>query len=1214
MFKRNAFRVGLIFDFVNNASDKMGEVIQDFRRLREEADQTAKHQPRNRLGTPRSLSGLWKAELDETRSIQDKYNRRMMNFNRNVRHHINTYNSIIMGGVAVSMSGYGMLRYGSQILSTLNGWTEQGNKFLKTMREIKYLGQLTNQEFNKIEDKVIDIGVNMPVSNQDVATGALSALKTGYGANEAVKLAKPISQLQVLSEGALDARDSMEMLNAIIMQTGYTAEDSNVIVDKLVTTMENTAYSVDEIWRSIKSSRDAFSQLNGDLDSFLTMLGVARTALNPRFAGRSVKTWANAINKAIGQVFSNRKSEKANLTKMLFNGVDITELAQKPLEFLDYVSQKSRSLWKNEEKRQSRLAKIFNSTATTLFSQYENYVTKSAKSGRKSARQIRESIKSSAGAANKYMEELMDTLWGAKKVVFGTAETLRNEFINVMKPAILEVYKGLQKVMSTLIEFTRNHPAIVRAFGVGSGLAGVLLTVSGAAAMVLGQLMSIYGSILNVITQTATMGMTFEEAQVALAPGKNLNVGNLFMARIIQPMKTAGAQMAKLGVASAALYTAWRFDFLKLRTVVTDTMDNIGSAIQNAKKDVNELNSVRLHKTIDNLLASSNRWDKIQGRIEQFMVVFGALGEAFNNWQGTGKWAISLETMADLLGKSTEEVEKMWRISGRNRNNNLAFTLAKIIDYLNAGVDLWQGFIKGSKDAYPALKFVLKPLELMLDLVYNITTAIGKLFGMFSDEGRSALKGWEKLGHKLGVVAGTLASLRIGLAGLSLGRKALTPLKWLGGKLFGDGGGGGTPPSSGTNSKYIGKIGGAIGDSLRGIGNHFSRAIGKGDIFTPKKVQTLKELGEGTVRAQNLGDLKYAEDYVRLSSHFKDSIGRGWNLKNIELPGGLKGEASGFGKKLYTTAGEYAGRVGRNHYLTEMAARFDDFALKITRPLRNALNTLKLSLGGRLDNIIRSLSSSAVGDIGSSIVSAVSKAFKKAGGALDDIPILGKMFKGSKSMLGSTAKKLFKEIGIFDAIFMAFKTINADDHVKGFLTGLADVLVGGAVAGSVIGSVGGLPGIILGGIAGAIAGVAADFVVGVIYEKALKPVGVKIINLFKTVADKIAGYFEWLPFMGEDKKGSKQQKFMDKYSNNSSINGSPRFQRTMPTPQQKSETKVEVQEGAIQVNGANGNEEKVANEVMNKFKDEVHKETKKSAQESNMRNYQPARGGRRGMF
>jgi len=718
-------------------------------------------------------------------------------FQQNLRQQVNQYHHMIMGGVALSMSGMGIQRAGQNIRRTIEQWSIHAEDFNRTMEEMRFLGQLTEEEYESLGSTIQQVGIEMPVSVQEAAEGSLAAMKMGYDSIEAEMLAEPIAQLQFFSQGAMDARSSMEFLNAIIKETGKPVSEVDNIMDQLAKTMQLTAFSIDEIWRAWRSSRGAFTQLGGDLSEFLTMLGVGRTALTPRFAGRAIRTWAGSVVDTYGRVATGRASDDV---KQLWHEIfpdqqEFEEIAENPLDIMYQIwdqKRHSEKFWMEEE---GELQALFGRESLALLQQYRNFADRAVEEhGALSAEAMRDIIADSEGFAEEYSEAMMDTTWGLRKVVEGTAETLRIALGEAFEPVQRVTLRGTQKLLEMLLGLTETFPEFTTALVGGTGLVASLMAFGGAAMLIGGQVLSTYGTILNVATQMGTITLTSADTfatAVGKLQGSGITVANLFKVTLLPKILAVGAAIAKVATLVGLLGAAWRYDFLSLRTESRRFLDGITGMFEDANEMRDTLSPVELRVETEGLRRSTGLFDRLTGHLIQLRTVMGSLRSMYSTYRETGDLFIDRDLAEMVFGTDFENLVGQQHRQGQLTPDYLADSLANLARGMVTIIHLTDGFIDGMQQAGGAVRFLFRSLgffaRITLTTFEEVINVMGRFFGI-ENLTEDMLNSFENIGYVIGRIVGGLLGLKVALKGIAFllsGMGALlAPFKLIG-KLVG---------------------------------------------------------------------------------------------------------------------------------------------------------------------------------------------------------------------------------------------------------------------------------------------------------------------------------------------------------------------------------------------------------------------------------------------
>jgi hypothetical protein len=271
--------------------------------------------------------------------------------------------------------------------------------------------------------------------------------------------------------------------------------------------------------------------------------------------------------------------------------------------------------------------------------------------------------------------------------------------------------------------------------------------------------------------------------------GRNaLSVSGIFREKLLPQLKTASIMMLRVLGVAALLFLAWRFDFLKLRTVTTQFFNNFNGSLKQSLDYITKFKKGKLSgsglKEITESLIGKGGWSEATGRFTQIRIFWQGLSQAIGNFRKTGKFTISKEMMSLLTGRDMNNLNG--RINPKNKYMLELFTnMLIVIGNLDS---MWRGFLEGIKSGYPVLKAFFKPFKTVLGLLKDISFGVLKLintvFPAFADPNKNYFK---SLGQALGTVLSTVMAIKLGiLAWKTAGRGFIDALGFLGG-----GGGGG---------------------------------------------------------------------------------------------------------------------------------------------------------------------------------------------------------------------------------------------------------------------------------------------------------------------------------------------------------------------------------------------------------------------------------------
>jgi len=662
--------------------------------------------------------------------IMDRNYTSIQRFNYEIRHLTNQLNSLVMAGVAVSMTGVSFMNFGRTVTNAFVTAIEQATAFEKTMKEIEFLGGLKGQvkEMKEIEQEIMKIGVSLPTTNQKVAEGMVEAMRAGFSKDEAIKLAPIMSEMAFLSFEKMTEEDSLKMMNTWLKTTARNVDDAREAFDKFAKTADIFTTDMDGINRSFQSTRAAFDTLQlgsqelGE-ESFLTLIGMMSTQYNPRAGGMMINSFSRGLAQAFG---TDPGTKRGDLWRAL--GIDY-EAEDDILKTMDKISQRSIELWGDTKERQEKLIDLFGVEGLPVLQMLEKY-----KESGEDIYALRDSIRDSAGYSKEYMEHIMKTSYGTQQILKGTKETLVTLIgLSILEP-VNKVLWGLSRALAKIAEFAQEHPQLTKFVSLLVLSTGVLSMVAGGALLVGGAFMAMYGSIATAIV---TLGQ-LNASQDMLDRGFT-NLGSILRHGMITPMKTAVFGMAKMAIASGLLYLAWKHDFMGMRTQANRFFESF----RQGRKLAEDL-FLDPKMSWDQYLQIKQRKDPITAWFADKFVKARALGMLIK-----GLWDDNIIT-ADEVGGEAEfrRLYKIWEESGMLE---IADTILDWRDNIKA---FWEGFQKGGEIARNIVLPVFQFIGDVLVWMYDRAVDILGIFGFMKEDATDLKPAFEKMGTVLGTIVG----------------------------------------------------------------------------------------------------------------------------------------------------------------------------------------------------------------------------------------------------------------------------------------------------------------------------------------------------------------------------------------------------------------------------------------------------------------------------
>lgn len=753
--------IGQVRDF----GRALGRTERDVSRFANHYDRTTGRMQRSNLSMHGALATNWQSQYDaavarsgqaQGRALADLERR----YDRTFRNIGNKYQSMVMGGVAVAMSGVGMHQVGTAMLGSVKTALDQARDYETVMSQIQFYGQKTKEEMEGINKEIFKMGFELPVKTSEIATSVLGAQKLGYSdTEEASTMAKEASKLQFMSLDQLDGEQSIKFISHMRKLTGYASDEVDLLTDKIIKTADVSAASPESLWRTIQSSRSAFDALGGDEDSFLTLTGVMSDRLQPKQAGMALSSFSGGVNMAEKAGRENRGTRGAyynELTAAMGGGLD--SYGGDMLKYIDDVAQKSKDLWGEGTERTGNLQSIFGKSAMDLFYAVDAY---SGQTGRTMG-EMRDEIINAEGHAEKLMDVLMNGSYGTEKRLEALVEQFQILFGTLLRPVFNKILTGLTFLLQKVNEFIVAHPKIAKALGYGFGLAGLLLTAGGAALMFGGGLIAIYASLANIVIQMAR-----HNRMLGMLGAGYSTAGQMVKQQLLAPFKTLGKVLLRLTGITFFLWLAWKNDFLKIKTNFQKWRADIGAGLTLSGrmfKQFSEGNRVVLNKMFDKAERDG----------------------------GLDSWVAVNLTKARMLWEGIKDIWSDGELTNSNymmlNDAGLIPFIEKVYETKTAVMDFWKGFQSGMKDGIELVKTLLGPLIPIWKWISEKVLALFQHFGFFENVNKGIGSQWEQWGQKIGYLVGSVIAVRIAIWGwmkaFKLVVKPFTTIWKLGKKIF----------------------------------------------------------------------------------------------------------------------------------------------------------------------------------------------------------------------------------------------------------------------------------------------------------------------------------------------------------------------------------------------------------------------------------------------
>lgn len=737
----------------------------------------------------KALNGPVKDLEKNLRRVRSSYDRAFRDIG-------NRYQSMVMGSVALSMSGIGLKNAGMESLGALKASLDVARDFETVMAQVQFYGQKTANEMGQIQKDIFDISYRMPQTASEIGKAFLQAQKTGYDYDSSKVMAEEASKISFMSMGKLDGEESLKYVSQMkkftnayategerlaLVQKGITDSLSvGQLTDRLTMTADVSAASIDSLWKTLQSSRSAYDNMGTDIESMLAISAVMSDRLMPRAAGQALSSFGRGLNMAEksgrevreGLQSGSRGTSYNELIGAMGGGLESfrgTEGNVDILKYIEGVATTSKEIWGDGVDRTGKLISIFGGSAIDLFHAYDNY----AMSGNMNMEQMRDRIREAEGHSSRFMDTIMNTSYGTEMKLKAVAEQFQILFGTSIRPLFNDILDGLTKVIGKVNEFIQQHPKITKALGYGVGLAGILLVASGSIMLVIGGLLALYASIGNVIVQIAR-----NTRVLTMLSGGYATAGAMIKGKLLGPLKLFGAQLLKLSAITFFVWMAWKNDFLRMRTTFTEWKDYISKGLADSqrmfelygKSSASEWNLALEKATNDGTM---DNW--VTRNLTKAKILWDGIREMFKKKPRFDAWDTEQNHGWERDGMLDKETKTKLEDMG------LLGIVEGLYEAKVAMTDFWNGFQSGVKDGLDLLTTLIHPLLVVWDWLSAKILGLFQHFGYFENVNKGIGSQWEQWGSKLGYIIGSVVAIRVAIwAWMKPLKMMLSPLLKLG--------------------------------------------------------------------------------------------------------------------------------------------------------------------------------------------------------------------------------------------------------------------------------------------------------------------------------------------------------------------------------------------------------------------------------------------------
>jgi len=472
----------------------------------------------------------------------------------------------VVGGAATMSSSLGAMaigmkarQIGKAMTGSITAMSDAAATFEQNLAGIGVITGATAKEMKGLHDAALDAAMATQFSPEEATEGLQNLAAAGLSAGEAVEALKPVLDLATGSLGQLGLAEAGNAVVGTLKAFGMEASNAAVVTDKLLKITQLTNFQARDFDVGLSRAASTAKIYGQNLDDTLITMG----------ALRNMNVEASVASTSLREAWRRMASDQRAQQLITRKGIDIFDKRTgKAREFIDVMFDVADATKKMTDKERMRMATLafgtrgmaaFNAIAQAQKTITVNGVKHNLK-GRKAIAALRlemmhatdamsdfkresleaqigiegvgEALQGSTGAAEKFREELLDTLKGQRKLIEGAKEGL----LTVLGEAAAKVLKPLSKVVYTII----------------SGIAGFLNTIPMEARQVIIAFIGGLGTLISMVG-----GLFILKGIMSML---GVSIGGLVFAlvKFVLVLAPLTILLAGLGVAAYAAFRAFK--------------------------------------------------------------------------------------------------------------------------------------------------------------------------------------------------------------------------------------------------------------------------------------------------------------------------------------------------------------------------------------------------------------------------------------------------------------------------------------------------------------------------------------------------------------------------------------------------------------------------------------------------------------------------------
>lgn len=539
---------------------------------------------------------------------------------------------------------------------------ETAAEFETSMAKLSTIADDSVLGLDEMTQQVRELSMSSGRSASDLAEAAYQAISASVDTADAVSF---VAQANKLAAGGFtESATAVDVLTTAINAYGMSADDANMIADRLINTQNLGKTTVDELASSMGTVIPTAAAFSVSLDNLasgyvtLTRNGIntanATTMLNGMFSelADSGSEVAGILIEKTGKSF----------TQLMEEGASLGDVIQILGDYVDGDSTAFVNLWGNIRAGRGAI-NIFNAGAE----EFNN---------------VMQQMEESTGAADKAFQKMANTSEVTNRKLQTATENLKIAVGDVLMPVFDQFKEKATDVLNKITEFVTEHPKVVAAIAAGAAALGTFVAVM----------------------TSVTIGVKLASAAWAV-----------FTAVLeVNPIVLAAAAIAALVVGIAA--------FVSATYEAYDAEEQLTYSARAHEEQLEELNQ-KYDEAVEKYGAQSKEAGELAVEIAKLESSYEHAGETIGEFKArieeTGTAIADIRQKYDDNIKATDEL-----FSGSTNLASQLMVLSESSDTTGANLEMMKGIVNRLNSSYADLGLTIDDttgkLNMSVDKLYDV--------------------------------------------------------------------------------------------------------------------------------------------------------------------------------------------------------------------------------------------------------------------------------------------------------------------------------------------------------------------------------------------------------------------------------------------------------------------------------------------------------------